>query len=258
MLHAYKEALTYALQDVKADVVCVSELGFPSRGMRPVDEANDFARKMSDDYKALIVAGSIHDSRTLYNTAYVYYPGGFQTLHKGVSAVSVGERISTPSSRQVPVIDMFGLKFATMICLDLADFASIASVVRYSDRVDVLLVPCQTLQFERMRDIAKVASRALRGLVILVNVEQSEVMKGYVARFGNLLAAQSHKLPAGAVISWLDEGVDTFEQTRILLKNPSTPHPKTQSAMEYPLDGRAPADDHIEWLFGIDERPTVY
>jgi len=261
MLAAFKEALTFALQEKKADIVCVSELGLPSRGMLPLQEANDFAYEMSQKYGALIIAGTIHDSRTLYNTAFLFYPGGpktGRTFHKGVSAVSVGEKICTPSFREVPVVEIFGLKIATMICLDVADFASMASIVQYADRVDIILVPCLTFSFEKMKHIAKVTSRALRGLVILVNVNQPETVIAYIARFGNLTSPSSILLEGGAVVSMLDEDIKEFEKTRILLKTPSAKPHRKAPGIEFPLDGRTAADDRIEWLFGIEERPRVY
>jgi hypothetical protein len=244
MLAAFREALATALEELASDIVCVSELGFPSRSLVPLREAKQLAHRLSARHQALIVAGSTHDVRTLSNTGYLFFPGcppEGVTFHKAVSALSVGERISAPAPRQVPVVEIFGLRVAAMICLDIADYASLTSVVRVADRVDMILVPCYTKKFEKMVDIARVASRALPGLVALVNADLADSAAGrcHVARFGTLdRQLGGRQLPAGAVVSLLEIDHEEFQSTRIRMKI-------------------SPEND-MEWLFGSRDRPDVY
>lgn len=200
MFSAFREALTAALEELRADIVCVSELGFPSRNLIPLRAAKRLAHEMSQEHKAMIIAGSAHDSRTLSNTGYLFYPGCPQegvTFHKALSAVSVGERISAAAPHQVPAVEIFGLRIASMICLDIADYASLASVVRVADRVDMILVPCYTKRFEKLVDIARVASQALPGIVALVNADltDSVAARCHVARFGRLESPARKQAP---------------------------------------------------------------
>lgn len=190
MLNAFEEALKVALETMNANVVCVSELGFPNRKMQPMAKARQIAHKMSEKHDALIIAGTTHDSRTCYNTGFVFHPGGPDAgwpFHKANSAITMEERIAAPSTRHIPVMKTFELKIATMICLDVADFASLASVVRAGEEVSVVLVPCYTKNFEKMRDVALMASAALPGVVALVNAMVPYVLPLYVAAFGELL-----------------------------------------------------------------------
>ena len=162
MFAAFEEALRVALENLDANVVCFSELGLPNRNMKPMTEAKTLAYEMSQKHGALIVAGSGHDDRTLCNTAYMFHPGCPKdgvSFHKTISAVRVGEQICAPSQRLIPAVKMFGLSIVSMICLDIADYASIAAVVRVRDKVDIILVPCYSKRFDDMREIAIVASK---------------------------------------------------------------------------------------------------
>jgi hypothetical protein len=163
-LRAYKEALTYAVKNYGANIVCVSELGLPFHAMKPLAEAQNFANQLSAECKVLIIGGTSHDSRTLYNTGYLYHPGGEGwAFHKSISATGMGEYIASPSLRRVLTIKTLGLRIAVMICLDVADYATLASVIRVKDKVDMVLVPCYTAKFDKMLEVAKTASKALRG-----------------------------------------------------------------------------------------------
>ena len=212
-----------SLVELKANVVCFSELGLPSSNVRPMAEAKALAYEMSQKHGALIIAGSGHDERTLCNTAYVFHPNCPEeglSLHKAISAVRVGEKVCAPSQRLIPLVKMFGLKIVSMICLDIADYASIAAVVRVGDGVDMILVPCYSKRFDDMREIAIVASKALPGVVALVNFHRKGTQRCHIARFGELEdTSQERELPLGARISILDLGFDDFQKSRIELQN---------------------------------------
>lgn len=222
MFVAFEEALRVALEDLKANVVCFSELGLPTRSMKPMAEAKTLAYEMSQKHGALIVAGSGHDDRTLFNTGYLFHPGCPKdglSFHKAISAFRVGEQISAPSQRSVPAVKMFGLSAVSMICLDIADYASIAAVVQVGDKVDLILVPCYNKRFDDMREIAVVASKALPGVVALVNFYRKGAQRCHVARFGELEETREQGLSSGGSISILDLNFDHFQKTRIELQN---------------------------------------
>lgn len=242
MFASFSEALTAALEDKGADIVCFSELGFPSFEMKPMMEAAQLAHEMSRKHNALVIAGSSHDARTLYNTAYLFYPGSDvhgHVFHKSISAVSVKEWVSVPSYRRVPLVNIFGLKIASMICLDVADYASIASVVRCADRVDVLLVPCYTPGFEKMAKIAKVTSEAL-GLVAMVNATLPEEPAGLhqIWRLGRKLEPPHQALPSGAAfITYVDVETEKLKEDRVQ---------------------KLSKENTTDWLFGNRNIPVVY
>jgi predicted amidohydrolase len=243
-MRAFEEALQTALVELRANIVCVSELGLPASNLIPMDEALETAHRMSNRHNALIVAGTSHDARTHHNTGYLFHPGGPRTgwgFHKSFSAVSMEERITAPSERHVSVIETLGLRIATMICLDIADYASLASVMHVGDHVDVLLVPCFTKRFEKMLDIARLASSALPGVVALVNAKLSDSDAGprHIARFGKLLEPSDVKrLPGGAEVALITFKQKQFQEQRTRKKtNPSR---------------------YIDWLFGNRDRPRIH
>jgi predicted amidohydrolase len=247
-LRAFKAGLELALRDLRANIVCVSELGLPSSDLIPMEEALRFAHAMSERHNALIVAGTAHDGRTRFNTGYVFHPGGPPDgwpFHKSFSAVTMEERIIAPAGRHVAVIETLGLKIATMICLDIGDYASLAAVMHVADHVDLLLVPCCTLKFEKMLDVARLASKALPGIVALVNCRLHDSYAGprQIALFGKILepervdirrAGQGRNVAEVALFAF-DSG--KFQEQRTRLKtNPGK---------------------YVNWLFGNRDRPTI-
>jgi len=244
MFNAFSEALETALHsNPPADVICFNELGLPATDMVPMLRAKELAWDKSQKHKALIIAGSAHDSRTLYNTGYVFRPGGpeaGQGFHKSVSARSVGELISAPAHKSVAAVYFAGLRIATMICIDVADYASIASVVKVADGVDVLLVPCYTTKFEKMGAIADLTSKALPGVVALVNADlPGDAKVCRIARFGKSDEPNNElKTPAGAVISMLDINLSQFDEERTRMKTEGTP-----------------GWEKVEYLFGRRDMP---
>jgi hypothetical protein len=244
MLTAFHSALATAIHDFGANVICVSELGFPSRNLVPTGAAKKLARQLASEHGVLIIGGSAHDCRTLYNTGYAFYPGcpaAGRTFHKALSAVSAGELVCAPSHREILVINAFGLRIAVLICLDIADYASLGSLLRVADRVDLLLVPCYTEKFEKMVEIAKVASRALPGVVALVNTDLPRAVAApyHIARFGELEKAKdTASLDSGAILSLVELDYEEFQSRRTQLK--TTP------------------EDWIEWLFGNRDSPLIF
>lgn len=251
MLRVFRDTLSIALKDLKADVVCISELGMPSANMEPLLEARELAQTLSREHSALIIAGSVHESKTYHNTGYLFHPGSSKDgthFYKSISAVSVGRRygvehgelISAPPMRRVPMVEMFGLKIASMICLDIADYASLAAVVKCADLVDILLVPCSTLKFDDMSEIAKTASKALPGIVAMVNANIPEATAAPISvwDFGKRrdLPIDEKQVP-GAGVSFLDVEYADFQSTRTQWK--------------------ASARDDMQWLFGRRDGPTV-
>jgi hypothetical protein len=244
-LDAFREAVTAALTAMDANVVCVSELGFPtSPSRRPSDAAIDFAHDMSERHRALVIAGSAHDSRMLYNTGFLFYPGCRKkvlTFHKALSARAAKEKVSVPSWREVLAVEIFGLRIAALICLDIADYPSVASVVRVSDRIDMILAPCYTKKFEKMAAVARAASQALPGTVALANAQvvDGDAPECRIFEFGKGRApAEMHRLGSGAVISMLHVDVEKFKQRQIQEKISS--------------------DGDMAWLFGRPENMTRY
>jgi predicted amidohydrolase len=237
LLAAYKEALTFAVDEYRANIVCVSELGLPHHAIRPLAAAQEFAQNLSVSKNVLIVAGTSHDRRTYYNTGYIYHPEGSWSFHKSLSAAGMGELISAPAKRRVLSIKIFGLRIAVMVCLDIADYATLASVIRARERIDMVLVPCYTEKFDKMLDVAKVASRALRGIVAMVNAHIPN-SKCHFARFGtdeNPLDEQ----PFGsrAIVSLFEVDHEALQQER------SRKHVRENS--------------HIDWLFGNRDMPSI-
>jgi hypothetical protein len=243
MLDVFDQALRAAIAHAP-HVVCFNELGLPSEDMVPMIEAKKLAFDASRTHNMLIIAGSAHDGRSLYNTGYLFRPGGppeGHTFHKMISAPAVGELVSVPALRRVIAVKFAKLSIATMICLDIADYALIASVVKVADDIDLLLVPCYTPKFEAMARIADVASKALPGVVALVNVEDpaATAKSRYIARFGVSEAPQTAEvLSSGAIVSILEIDVPAFSEKRTTLKT-------------YP-----PAE--TQFLFGNRDVPVVY
>jgi len=239
LLDAYKEALLYAVDDFGAQVVCVSELGLPHRAIRPLAEAQNFASQLSKSHNALIVAGTSHDSRTLYNTGYLYHPGGEGwAFHKTLSATGMGEFIASPALRRVLTVKTFGLRIAVMICLDVADYATLASVIRVKEKVDMVLVPCYTQKFDKMLEVAKAASKALRGVVAMVNAHIPNAVC-HIARFGeDEEPVRTKKFKSGAVVSLVKIDYENFEQERT----------GGQKARDY---------RDVDYLFGNRDLPQV-
>jgi hypothetical protein len=231
----YESALRVAIEDLGANVVCLNELSFPSWNQEPLRKASQLTRELARKHRCLVVAGSTHDRRTLYNTSCLFYPGCPATgtpYHKQISATSIGELVSVPARRQTLCTRAFGLNIAVLICLDLADFSAVASVVKLADRVDVLLVPCYSEWMDSLEKVARAASAALRGVVALVNYRPTDLKAPcIVEEFGKPRSVDGTKvLGSGAVIHSLRIKPRSLQQTKLEIKGD--------------------AMSRLEWLFG--------
>jgi hypothetical protein len=153
--------------------------------------------------------------------------------------VSVDERISLPPERLTPCASAFGLSVAVLICLDLADFASAAAVVKAADWIDLVLVPCYTEWTEQLEKIARAMSRAMPGMVVMVNYQRPGQLGVVITEFGKTLHPRRPRIqPTGdACIHTFSIKVDEFKSRKI----------QSQTEM--------PASDRMEWLFGRLIRP---
>ncbi len=223
------------MEELGAKIVCFNELSFPSWNQEPVKKAMDLTRKLATEHRCLIVAGSTHDRRTLYNTSHLFFPGcdpNGLAYHKQISATSIGELVSVPAKRQTICTRVFGLNVAVLICLDLADFSAVASVVKLAERVDVLLVPCYSEWMDSLNRVAKSASAALQGIVALVNYRPP--VPGapcLVEEFGQPRSVdEAIELTSGGIIHTVRIQPRALQQQKLEIKGG--------------------ADERMEWLFG--------
>ena len=237
-LRLFKSALRTATKRHKADIICFNELAFPQNAaLGPNVKAADFCRKMAADHKLLIVAGSMHDSRTLYNTTFVFYPGcdrfGYQ-YHKQISASQLKppELVSVPSRRESVYLRAFGLEISILVCIDLLDYSSVAPVVR--SETDLLLAPCYSDWLEPLERVAIATSRGMPGAVALVNRHQPVKPGSVLYRFGNSepvegsvesIGAKGGSLSGSVVVHTID--VEDFKSEKYRLN--IAPHASTVS-----------------------------
>jgi hypothetical protein len=173
-LNLYRDAIQIALEQEKANIVCVNELGISADVNGPLPRFFKQVGRLVKDNAALVITGSHHDSRTRYNTGYIFYPGCpiyGQPFHKQVSATQgdIGEYISVPAERQSKVIRAFRLNIAVITCLDIADYSTISSLVQLDDKLDFILVPSCSPRTESLEEIAKMVSGVLPGGVFIIN-----------------------------------------------------------------------------------------
>ena len=174
LLHReFRETLNYAVQEFKADVICINELGMPLNKNGVADQkAINFARKIANENDCLIVAGTNHTKNGFLNVGYVFYPGldrdgnDYKCFYKHISAVQVNERLFTPSERIIPYTRAFGLGFSFLICLEIADFSSTATIVKMKDIIDFLIVPSYLEDYGTMAKVAKKISEPLGGVLL--------------------------------------------------------------------------------------------
>ena len=170
----YKAALSETFAAYSPNVVMVNELGIPATSSGPTPglfrRAGDMARKQ----RALIIAGSFHDTRTKCNTGYVFGPkSGLKgaAFHKQVSAVRVTEAVSVPPKRHSVIVQAFHLNIGVVVCLDLLDYSSIAPLVNLRAEIDLVLVPSHTPNAVPLETVAALASQAMPGGVGIVNYD---------------------------------------------------------------------------------------
>ncbi|MFC1864735.1 hypothetical protein ACFLYG_02795 [Chloroflexota bacterium] len=66
----------------------------------------------------------------------------------------------------------FGLRICVVVCLDVMDYSTAASIVQHGDEIDFLLVPTYSENLEGMEKIAREIAGALPGGVALVDHER--------------------------------------------------------------------------------------
>jgi predicted amidohydrolase len=236
------EAVRVAVDDLRADVVCLNELAMPAH-WRPVAEASRCAQEASERGEGhLVIGGTYHDRRTFYNSACLYFPGRDPSrawYHKQVSAQALWpdpELISVPSRRGALLMRAFGLNILLLVCLDLADFTAVASVVRLSAKADLLLVPTYAGPSEQLRDVSRVVSQGMPGVVGLANYEHREFPAGSAiwCEFGEDRSrrhVERRKLKSGGCVRLF--AIDTER------------HRERKAVLEGDLDFR------LDWLFNV-------
>lgn len=188
----YQNALSEVFDISEVDVVMVNELGIPASPTGPSAEffrrIKSWARKTS----SLIIAGSFHDARTKYNTGYIFTPespsDGY-VLHKQVSATDIGEYVSVPAKRQSVVVRAFGFRIGVIICIDLLDYSTVASLVGMRDTIDFILVPShsEAESITSLGKVAKIVSQAMPGGVGIVNCLHGQTRSSSMYLFGDSL-----------------------------------------------------------------------
>jgi len=222
----FEEALDEAIRNQKADIVCFNELAFPADETGPSTAAIDYVRKIATDAGKLIIGGSFHDNRTLYNSGQIFFPPNPASdsddifYHKQVSAIGTFEMVSIPCLRSTTVVEAFDLRIATLICLDMSDYSAVASLFQLGADVDVLLVPSYSLWMEDpLEKIAIDVSSAMPGVVAIVNCYNPSGPSSVVYKFGKkqperLLPRVPLASGTPAVVSTYDIDLSTFRNER--------------------------------------------
>lgn len=173
LLEQFKKSILYAVEEYNANVICINELGMPTNnGGTGHNTAIRFAKKIANEYKCLIVAGSNHSTNGFFNVGYIFYPGlnekdePYKHYLKNIGAFQIGEKLFTPSDRIIPYTKAFGLGFSFMICLELADFSSSSTIVHSKENTDLLLVPTYLSTWGPMEKVAKKLSEACGGVLL--------------------------------------------------------------------------------------------
>ena len=201
----YKAALIEAFAAYSPNVVVVNELGIPATSSGPTPALFRTVGGLARKERALIIAGSFHDTRTKCNTGYVFGPrSGLKgdPFHKQVSAVKVDEAISVPPRRHSILVQAFSLNIGVVICLDLLDYSSIAPLVNLRAEIDFVLVPSHTDNPVPLETVARLASQAMPGGVGIANCDYGRGRSSSLHLFGarqSPVADRKLKTAAGRV-----------------------------------------------------------
>ena len=212
-----------------------------------MQRAADFAQGMAQDYESLVVAGTCHDHRSGLNMGHCFYPGAPRwgtPFFKQVGAHRQDERINVPAQRATLCVKAFGMTIGVLVCLDLADYTSVAAAIGTID-LDLLLVPAYTRRFEDLEKIASSTSKAMPGMVALVNYRQSAnkpnaIVTELGTTVGDLPAAK--ELSKGAAITILDIDRNSLEEGQ-----------QEREDEVLAADGEE-QEDQMTWLFGTRAR----
>jgi len=180
----FKKCLSKVIFELKANIICINELGMPTNKDGTIDKhVFNFVKKLANENNCLIIAGTNHCRESYLNTGYIFHPGinSFNTdhhrFHKNISAFNTNppEIVYTPSERILYHTKAFGLGISFLICLELADYSASAAIVRKYSNIDLLIVPTYvTDEFGTISKVAKSISEAINGIVLLVNTYISE------------------------------------------------------------------------------------
>jgi hypothetical protein len=177
-LSVYIKAIEQSLKK-GADITVVNEMGFPNMNGKPNKIAIEETKKLMQNAKkpSLIIAGSTHDSRTISNSGFAFFPSNdndgkilTEYYHKQVSAIAADEYICVPPERKSLLVEAYGYFIGIIICLDLLDYSVITSLLNHrQDSPDFILIPAYTKNDDKMKDIAQKVSRASASGVGIIN-----------------------------------------------------------------------------------------
>ncbi len=172
---SYKAGIEQSIE-LKANVICVNELGFPTSNGEPDKGLLKWTWQIAVAKNVAIIAGSCHDIQTLHNCGYLFYPGCpplGDAFWKQVSACEIGEHVSVPPHRESVSFRAFGWGFCVLICLDIMDYSTVASIAKgWTSNHDLLIVMAYTKDIAFMERMFSSISRALPGCVVGINHDQ--------------------------------------------------------------------------------------
>lgn len=249
IFESFKKSIEQAIYEYKADILCINELGFPSQKScnyyRARIDAIGFARSMAQEHKCLILAGSVHDHVTHYNTAYIFYPGcnNFGAFyHKQISAHRVTELISIPPERKTFFTKAFGLRIGFLTCIDVSDFSSVLPLIKLDEKIDLLLVPSYTKDHEILDKAANGICKAIIGYVGFSNYN----------RGGSDPSGRFFKFDSEEPLEAVEEKIKNRDLEYEINIHKINLNTLKEEKAEYSGN----IDKNIRWLFGIKEGPS--
>lgn len=174
LLDHFKQGINHAVNKFKADIICINELGMPVDQNGDVSlEAIEFAKDIANRHNCLIIAGTMHCRHTFLNKGYIFYPkegdnpkDEYFKYYKNVSATGAGEFIYTPSERKLFRTQAFGIGIAALICLEIADYSSVAVLAQSKEVIDLVIVPCYLDEYGPMGKAARNLSIPVGGVLL--------------------------------------------------------------------------------------------
>jgi hypothetical protein len=189
LLKNYTECLSKAI-DLKANIICINELGMPTNKSGLVNNnVIKFTKGIAQRNKCLIFSGTNHCTKSFLNKGYLFYPGNdkptdprdkeqpYRTFYKHVSAFRLKEpeKIYTPASRIIYNTQAFGIGISFLICLELSDFSFAAKIVNNHELINFLIVPTYVNdEFGSLVRCGENVSYAMGGAVALTNCHHEE------------------------------------------------------------------------------------